>query len=394
MLRPRGAVTVLARAEAPRLASGKPDYAAIAAMTQDAAGEGRAPGPSAETGSADVVALYREPLDAPGATGAGSLVDLGGDSLSYVEVSLRLEQRLGRCPRTGTCARPRSLALAGQAAGDGALSALQGLHTWRFWRGWRQVETGIVLRAVAVLLILANHTHLADVPGGAHTLLLAAGWNFARFQLTPRERTSRVRGILRSAARVFVPSAIWIGGLALVSDGYSWRNPLMLQQVLGDHAQWSDQWHFWFIEVLLYFLVALAGLSPSRRSTAPSAAGPSGSPWACSLGLLSRYAIVVPDAGPYRGATAYVLVWLFALGWAAQKATATWQRLLVSALVVATVPGFWADMPAREATIIGGALLLLWVPGIRLPRRPGLAAGTVASASLYIYLTHFMIYPT
>ena len=391
---PRGAVTVLARVEAPRLASGKPDYAAIAAMTQDAAGEGRAPGPSAETGSADVVALYRELLDAPGATGSDSFVDLGGDSLSYVEVSLRLEQQLGSLPADWHLRPAAELALAGQAAGDGAPSALQGPHTWRFWRGWRQVETGIVLRAVAVLLILANHTHLADVPGGAHTLLLAAGWNFARFQLTPRERTSRVRGILRSAARVFVPSAIWIGGLALVSDGYSWRNPLMLQQVLGDHAQWSDQWHFWFIEVLLYFLVALAGLlaipaldRAERRWPFGVAVGLVG------LGLLSRYAIVVPDAGPYRGATAYVLVWLFALGWAAQKATATWQRLLVSALVVATVPGFWADMPAREATIIGGALLLLWVPGIRLPRRLGLAAGTVASASLYIYLTHFMIYP-
>ena len=235
-------------------------------------------------------------------------------------------------------------------------------------RGWRQVETGIVLRAVAVLLILANHTHSADARRGPHA---AAGRRveLRPLPLTPRERTSRVRGILRSAARVFVPSAIWIGGLALVSDGYSWRNPLMLQQVLGDHAQWSDQWHFWFIEVLLYFLVALAGLlaipavdRAERRWPFGVAVGLVG------LGLLSRYAIVVPDAGPYRGATAYVLVWLFALGWAAQKATATWQRLLVSALVVATVPGFWADMPAREATIIGGALLLLWVPGIRLPR--------------------------
>jgi hypothetical protein len=111
------------------------------------------------------------------------------------------------------------------------------------------------------------------------------------------------------------------------------------------------------------------------------------------LGLLTRYSVVVPDAGPYRGATAYVLVWLFALGWAAQKASATWQRLLVSALAVATVPGFWDAMPGREATIIGGALALLWVPSIRLPRWLGLAAGTVASASLYIYLTHFMVYP-
>jgi hypothetical protein len=168
----------------------------------------------------------------------------------------------------------------------------------------------------------------------------------------------------------------------------------MLQQVLGDHGQWSDQWHFWFIEVLLYFLVALAGLlavpavdRAERRWPFGLALGLVG------LGLLTRYAVVVPDAGPYRGATAYVLVWLFALGWAAQKASSRWQRLLVSALVVATVPGFWDDMPGREATIIGGALVLLWVPGIRLPRWAGLVAGTVASASLYVYLTHFMVYP-
>jgi acyl-CoA synthetase (AMP-forming)/AMP-acid ligase II len=395
---PRGAVTVLAQVEAPRLASGKPDYAAIARLGQDAAADrpasSPAPSAGADGGAADVVALYRELLDAPHASAADSFVDLGGDSLSYVEVSLRLEQLLGSLPADWHLRRAGELASARRPASPAAPPQQRGRPSWRLWRGWRQVETGIVLRAVAVLLILANHTHLADVPGGAHTLLLAAGWNFARFQLTPRERPSRVRGILRSAARVFVPSAVWIGGLALVSDGYSWHNPLMLQQVLGDHAQWSDRWHFWFIEVLLYFLVALAGLlavpavdRAERRWPFAFALGLVG------LGLLTRYALVVPDAGPYRGATAYVLVWLFALGWAAQKASRTWQRLLVSALVVATIPGFWDDMPGREATIIGGALLLLWVPGIRLPRWAGLAAGTVASASLYVYLTHFMIYP-
>jgi acyl carrier protein len=395
---PRRAVTVLAQTEAPRLASGKPDYPAIARLVQDAAAKRPVspPAPAAVGGggAADVVALYRELLDAPRASTADSFVDLGGDSLSYVEVSLRLEQLLGSLPPDWHLRPAGELATSGRAASAGGRSGPQERRSRRLWRGWRQVETGIVLRAVAVLLILANHTHLADVPGGAHTLLLAAGWNFARFQLTPRERTSRVRGILRSAARVFVPSAVWIGGLALVSEGYSWHNPLMLQQVLGDHGQWSDRWHFWFIEVLLYFLVALAGLlalpavdRAERRWPFGVAVGLVG------LGLLTRYAVVVPDAGPYRGATAYVLVWLFALGWAAQKAASTWQRLLVSALVVATVPGFWADMPGREATIIGGALLLLWVPGIRLPRWLGLAAGTVASASLYVYLTHFMIYP-
>ena len=64
----------------------------------------------------------------------------------------------------------------------------------------------------------------------------------------------------------------------------------------------------------------------------------------------------IPDAGPYRGANAYVLIWLFATGWAAARASTTWQRLLVSAIPVLTVPGFWPSMPGREATIIVGLL--------------------------------------
>ena len=396
---PAGAVRVVGGTEPPRLPSGKPDYRAMAALGAAAAPPG--PHPPTSAGSASdvvsaerVAALYADLLGRPDAATESSFVALGGDSLSYVEVSLRLEELLGALPANWHLLSAAGLATAASPSGSPALTDRQERRGRWATRGWRQVETGIVLRALAILLILANHTHLADVPGGAHTLLLAAGWNFARFQLTPRDRVSRAQGVLRSAARVFVPSAVWIGGLALVADGYSWHNPLMLNQVLGDHAQWSDQWHFWFIEVLLYFLVALAGLlaipavdRAERRWPFGVALGLVG------LGLLSRYAVVVPDAGPYRGATAYVLVWLFALGWAAQKASTTWQRLLVSALVVATVPGFWDAMPGREATIIGGALVLLWVPSIRLPWWLGLAAGTVASASLYIYLTHFMIYP-
>ena len=388
---PARSVQVVAGHELPLLPSGKPDYRAIAALARPATAP--APGTAAaDSLPGQLVALYAELLGRPDATAESSFVELGGDSLSYVEVSLRLEHLLGSLPGDWHLRPVAELATVAAAARVDPSASDR--RRWRPWRAWREVETGIVLRAVAVLLILANHTHLADVPGGAHTLLLAAGWNFARFQLTPRERSARVRGILRSATRVLVPSAVWIGGLVLVADGYSWHNPLMLNQVLGDHAQWSDQWHFWFIEVLLYFLVALAGLlavpaldRAERRWPFGIALGLVG------LGLLSRYAVVVPDAGPYRGATAYVLVWLFALGWAAQKASSTWQRLAVSALLVATVPGFWDDMPGREATIIVGGLLLLWAKGVRLPRWAGAAAGTVASASLYIYLTHFMIYP-
>src|SRR6185312_501796 len=86
-----------------------------------------------------------------------------------------------------------------------------------------------------------------------------------------------------------------------------------------------------------------------------------------AVGLLTRYDLVVPDAGPYRGANAYVLIWLFATGWAAARATSARQRLLVSAVPVLTVPGFWPSMPGRELTIILGVLALTWLPTVAVP---------------------------
>jgi hypothetical protein len=85
------------------------------------------------------------------------------------------------------------------------------------------------------------------------------------------------------------------------------------------------------------------------------------------------------------------VLWLVATGWAAQVATTRRQRLLLSVVVVAVLPGFMNDH-VREATIAAGLLLLVWVPVVLVPRVlvPGLAA--LASASLYIYLTHFEVY--
>ena len=62
--------------------------------------------------------------------------------------------------------------------------------------------------------------------------------------------------------------------------------------------------------------------------------------------LLTRYDVVSLFSGDeiHR---AHVVFWLFALGWAAVKASRNLHRVLVSVLVVATVPGFFDD-PARE----------------------------------------------
>jgi hypothetical protein len=107
-----------------------------------------------------------------------------------------------------------------------------------------------------------------------------------------------------------------------------------------------------------------------------------------AVGLVTRYQLLTEDRLP----TPLTAFWLFAIGWAAATATTGWQRLLVSAVVVATVPGFHGDL-AREAVMVAGLLLLVWLPGLPSVAVVNRVAGVLAGASLYIYLTHWQVYP-
>jgi acyl-CoA synthetase (AMP-forming)/AMP-acid ligase II len=378
---PASSLVVLDGLDAPRLPTGKPDYPSLAGLLEAHRADAE-PVNAVGTGVDAVVSLYRQLLDAPGAGPRTRFVDLGGDSLSYVEVSLRLEQLLGTLPAGWHLLTPEELARERPAALPG-----KGIRLHR-------METSVVVRCLAIVLILANHTHLAYVPGGAHTLLALVGFNLARFQLTARPRGERVRGILRSMARIVLPSSLWIAALVLVTDEYDWRNVLMLNQVLGDWSQWSPHWHYWFIEAVTSLLLGSAVLMAFPFVDRWERRWPFAFPMALvAVGLLTRYDVVVPDAGPYRGANAYVLIWLFATGWAAARARTTRQRLLVSAVPVLTVPGFWPSMPGREATIVLGILALTWLPTVAVPGWLARFASQVATASLFVYLTHFSVYP-
>jgi hypothetical protein len=56
------------------------------------------------------------------------------------------------------------------------------------------------------------------------------------------------------------------------------------------------------------------------------------------------------------------------------------------------VPGYFGE-PAREALVVAGLLLLVWVPTLPLVRPAVRVVGAVAAASLYIYLTHWQVFP-
>lgn len=376
---PRAALEVHAVDHLPRLATGKLDYRGVLALCGPKPGP--APAPAAETGAPDnsppdsVRGILQDVLECADIADSDTFVSLGGDSLSYVAASVRLEQALGHLPRDWHVTPVRDLEPRPRTA--------PGRTRRRFFA---PVETSIVLRAVGIVLIVSTHVGLFSWQGAAHVLMAVAGCNFARFQLSGK-RVPRLRRQLSSVARIVVPSMAFIAVAYLITDNYSPTNIVLLNAVLGPEGV-STQWHFWFIEVLVYLLVGSVALLAVPWADRAERRFPLLFPLALTgVGLLTRYELVNPGV-PHTAPA----LWLFALGWAIARSRTFAQRCLVSVVAAVTVPGFFEN-PGREATLLAGILLLIWLPSIPVPKVLRRLLVVLASASLYAYLVHWVVYP-
>jgi acyl-coenzyme A synthetase/AMP-(fatty) acid ligase len=384
---PRAALELHAVEHLPRLATGKVDYPAVLALSEPGlskpafsetglASPGPGSGADPAIGPDDVRRIFRDTLERRDIGGGDTFVSLGGDSLSYVAASVRLEQLLGHLPPDWHVTQVRDLE---QHTGKKPAGKVR--------RFFAPLETSIVLRSVAIVLIVSTHVGLMKWPGMAHVLMAVAGYNFARFQLSG-ERLPRCRRQLTSLARVAVPSMAFIGVACLITDRYTLANVLLLNSVIGPEAV-TTQWHFWFIEVLVYILLGMTALLAIPWADRAERRFPLLFPLAVTgLALLPRYDIVDPGI-PHPSPT----LWLFALGWAIAR-TRTWvQRCAVSVLAILTVPGYFFGDTHRELTLAAGILLLTWLPAIPVPKGLQRLAVLLASASLYTYLVHWLVYP-
>ncbi|GGW51782.1 AMP-dependent synthetase [Streptomyces xantholiticus] len=379
---PPRAIGVRVVSELPRLASGKPDYEAVRRLAREA----QAPPPRPGTTTEDLCALYAQILDRTDVTEDSSFASLGGDSLSYVEMSLRLEQALGRLPTDWHTRRIREL-----RDHDAARRTARSPRRRRGFQ--RTLETGIALRAVGIVLIVGSHIPVFAVQGGAHVLLGVAGFNFARFHLSAHERRERLRRLWRSIARIALPSMLWITFVLLLTREYDLAN-ILLANSLFEQDRSDPEWRYWFVEALVYFLIGLAALLAIPLLDRAERRSPFGFALALvGLGLVGRYdpwdlAHVRYHLSPT------VVFFLFAAGWAAARARTAGQRLLLTAVLVITVPGLFPEgQVLRTSIVVGGLALLLWIPALPSVDLVNRLAGVLAGSSLYIYLTHYHVYP-
>jgi acyl-CoA synthetase (AMP-forming)/AMP-acid ligase II len=364
---PRSAIRVLAVDEIPLLPSGKPDFRGVRALAEDTV--------PADARTLDLRSLVADVLQLDAATidPRASFVDLGGNSLSYVTMSVRLERAIGHLPVDWQRLPLRDLEAATRP---------------RRWWG-ATLETSVALRAAAIVLVVGSHADLFALWGGAHVLLGIAGYNFGRFCLTPLPRARRARHLRSTIAWIAVPSVAWVAIALMITDDYTASNLLLANKFLGPGDS-TTAGRLWFVEVLVWILVALTlvCLAPwadrweRRRPFAFAAAF-------LAVGLAIRF----DGLGLGNAAWFTVLAfWFFAIGWTASKSATVWQRAAVTAALAIGVVGYFGN-PQRELLVFTGLALLIWLPAIRCPSAVTTAAGVLAEASLFTYLVHYQVYP-
>ena len=370
---PASTVQVLDLDAIPRLTSGKVDAPAILSLADETRTRRR--------GASDAESpteVFRDVLGVNDVGPHDTFASLGGDSLSYVEVSIRLERLLGDLPDGW---HNRSVA---------ELEAAAPQPRRRFTT---RIDTSVVIRAIGICIIVATHMSVNRLAGGAHTLLAVAGYNFARFQLAGVGASGAVRRGLATVGRVAVPASLWIGVQMLLAGGYSAGSLFLVNNYFGSPWRRDGRWEYWYFEAFVQIFLVLTllfAIGPVRRLERRQ-------PFAFAfVALLAATAVglqLVEFGDDYNNIfRPHTTVWFVLIGWAGQVAITNWQRLLVTTVLVGGVPIYFDRwQQTLLVTMLVGALL--WLPTVRVPRQAAPALGAVAAASLVTFLIHWQVWP-
>ena len=352
----------------PRLKGGKLDYRTL--LTRARA---RREAAAAERGAmGEVEAHFHRLAGGRAPTPSDTFQTLGGDSLSYVQMSLEIESALGHLPEgweTMTLDELRALALPDRG------------RTWRI--SW--LETDVLLRAASIVAVVAFHAGKSP-SGGAYVLMMLAGFAWARFQ-QPRLLAGRGVDVFRDYALRYIPPYIFLVLAYFALRGVIWWPHLMFINTFV-HGHQELLGVYWFMETLTWCVGAVCAafmLEPVRRFVAerPAAAALGFAVGALALRLVGAQ---VMDPTRTLGRTPDQVLFFFALGWAL---AANKNRAVQAGLVLLTPFAFRTGSAISIPIAVAVAILLIaTTPRIPMPRPLGRAISRISAASFYIYLLH------
>ncbi len=371
--------------QVPLLPSGKTDFRALTEQAKSVIERRR--DDTSEDGKDSLVDVMKRATRRENVGPYDSFVSLGGDSLSYLQMQLALEERLGRAPEGW-----ETMTL-------GELSALRPAENARLDRS--VVRLDVMLRLLAIFLVVGQHASDYKLFGGTWMLVLLMGYSAARFQqrLIASGQPFRLGfnmlypilpiyfllmyGYMET--RDMVPTSYW----SLLGNYYIWPKGKLIEV-------------YWFVNLYaqLVMLIVLAAAIPATRRAVGRA------PW-FSVALLLLGTLIVQGAIVFMhgGAAAkiaqfpvpHIAAWgflenvpIFLTGWLLFAAKSMIRRTVTLVLAAATIAMFTTNDPSLHTLfwlIVATTGLFLNVDFL-MPKGVAKVFQLIASSTMFIYLIH------
>lgn len=384
------AVVVLLRVEEfPVLPSGKFDYRSVSQQLLKVRSAMSRP-QMADASSVDnhaqklfmsrIERIFSENLPGKRIGATDSFVSLGGDSLSYVAVAVALEELIPRLPVHWERLTVTELeVLASQSAVDISNP-----------RESRSVESTVLIRAIAPVLVVMNHAGIDLLAGGAVLLLAVVGMNFSRFQIA-QLIDGRGRDVLWNfVGNVLLPYWLIVVGYQVLKGEFS-AGEVLLYGNMALLETTRLPFGTWFIQVIAQSFLILGivlWFRPIRRFAIDNAFRFGLILVSIGVGARILEPLLYPGLMANGGRELPWVFWIFAIGLTLGAAESRRQKVLLSCLVVILPQlGYPMDFP-RSTILTLGCLLVTWVPRINMPSFAITVLGTIGSASLFIYMLH------
>lgn len=326
----------------------------------------------------DVLSLFRHEFPGQKVRAEDTFETLGGDSLHYIQFSLNFEQRFGPLPNNWARLSASEL----QQHVGGADKSF-----------WRRLESTTLTRAFFIVCIVALHTEAFIYShnwGAAYFLVLLAGYSVARWQLPEIIRAGSVKTLLGTVRYAAVPTMLMVALLQILTWRFEVTPLLLISNFLDPHDLKGFLFYFMEFYIQLLLLAALLFSFASVREWFRVR------PMASALALLVAVVAVdrtlemfwSTDYNYHRVPWHYA--WAFVLGMVLAGANDFRTRCLAMAVAMVAAVTVWG-WTSGGFYVMGGCALLLFVPAIVVPAPAKVIVAEIASASMFIYLSHYQM---
>lgn len=328
-----------------------------------------------------------------------SFVELGGDSLSYIQATLAIEKSIGWLPE------------------DWEKMPLKTIAKLPKKMGSKSYEVGmpIIIRALSIILIVVEHaiadlTNTADftITGTTAALFIVAGWSFGKYQANLILKNNSVFASYSSLVKILLPSITYLFLLQITHEGIDWPSLLLVSNFIS----FENYGNYWFVMVLVQCLIILSVLFSFQKIRSLFSKNQFNfAITATIIGIVA--ALTIPhlwNTNSLMDRVPHMKLWYMFLGMSIAYASSSKDKTILVAITIFAFLGIWFfgelyTWIPREAFFspwpknntfplipMIATLLLINVP--RLPIQTSLAKiiNIIAASSLFIYLAQHQFF--